>query len=138
MINESYNNRETLLLKIQDEVITGGICFDEFTSFQLENAYIAFCAGADLACIMMCQTAIESYINDDEQIESNSFYDLIEKSSYSLDFKQKLHHLRKYRNKWVHIRNRNKGMKIDHIELKNEAIYAYRLTLEVFHYYLFV
>ena len=138
MINERYNNRETLLLQIQEEVIKGGISFDHFTSFQLENAYIAFCAGADLACIMMCQTSIESYINDDEQIESKNFYDLIEKSSYSSDFKQKLHHLRKYRNKWVHIRNRNKDMKIDHIELKNEAIYSYRLALEVFHYYPFI
>lgn len=49
--NSKYEKRKQILLQIQDEVLRGGICFDDLTSFQLENAYIAFCAGADLACL---------------------------------------------------------------------------------------
>lgn len=102
--NSKYEKRKQILLQIQDEVLRGGICFDDLTSFQLENAYIAFCAGADLACLVMCQAALESYIKDDENIESNRFYDIVENSSYSDEIKQQLHHLRQYRNKWMHIK----------------------------------
>lgn len=137
--NSKYEKREQILLQIQDEVLRGGICFDDLTSFQLENAYIAFCAGADLACLVMCQAALESYIKDDENIESNRFYDIIENCSYSDDIKQQLHHLRQYRNKWMHINiKKDTDFNIDEIELMQEAINAYKLTLEVFHYYPFI
>ena len=68
--------REKVLLNIQNDVLKGGICVQDWTTFQLENAYIAFCAGADLACILMCQAAIESYMRDDEGLKNRSFYDL--------------------------------------------------------------
>lgn len=136
MIKESA--REKLLLQIQDEVLKGGISFDDYTSFQLENAYISFCAGADLACLIMCQAAIESYIKDDEALDYKSFYDIIEKCSYSSDLKNRLHHLRKYRNKWMHRQDIDREISMDYAELKREAISAYRLTLEVFHYYPFI
>lgn len=111
--------------------------FNTFT--QLENAYIAFCAGADLACILMCQAAIESYMRDDEGLKNRSFYDLIEQCSYDAKTKIKLHKLREYRNKWVHINEQKEcNIQIDHVELEKMALFAYRLTLEVFHYYPFV
>lgn len=132
------NAREKLLLQIQDEVLKGGICFDDYTSFQLENAYISFCAGADLACVIMCQAAIESYIKEDEALDCKSFYDIIENCSYSSDFKNRLHPLRKYRNKWMHRKEIDREISMDYAELEREAISAYRLTLEVFHYYPFI
>ncbi len=95
--------REKVLLNIQNDVLKGGICVQDWTTFQLENAYIAFCAGADLACILMCQAAIESYMRDDEGLKNRSFYDLIEHCSYDAKTKMKLHKLREYRNKWIHI-----------------------------------
>ena len=131
--------REKILLNIQDDVLKGGICLQDWTTFQLENAYIAFCAGADLACILMCQAAIESYMRDDEGLKNRSFYDLIEHCSYDVKTKMNLHKLREYRNKWVHINEQKEcNIQIDHVELEKMALFAYRLTLEVFHYYPFV
>ena len=132
--------REECLKQIEDEVLRGGICLEDWTSFQLENAYISFCAGADLSCILMCQAAIESFLRRDEHISSRSFYDVIEKCSLSKKLKDRLHHLRQYRNKWMHIDDSpsDNAMVIDNIELEEMAIFSYRLTLEVFHYYPFI
>ena len=131
--------REKLLINIQDEILKGGICVQDWTTFQLENAYLAFCAGADLACILMCQASIESFIRDDENLKDSSFYDLIEHSSFDEEFKLRLHKLRAYRNKWVHINEQgDRDLNIDYKELEEMAIFSYRLTLEVFHYYPFI
>lgn len=132
--------RKKCLEKIQDEVLRGGICLEDWTSFQLENAYISFCAGADLSCILMCQAAIESFLRRDEYISSRSFFDVIEKCPLSKDLRNRLHHLRQYRNKWMHIDDLedDNAIVIDYNELEKMAIFSYRLTLEVFHYHPFI
>ena len=132
------NQREQSLLDIQDEVLKGGICVQDWTTFQLENAYVSYCAGAKLSCIIMCQAAIESYMRDDEQLSDRSFYDLIEKCSYNQEMKEKLHKLREYRNKWTHINEQNNEFVIDDKELAEMAVFSYRLALEVFHYYPYI
>lgn len=132
------DKREIILLAIQDEVLKGGLCVQDWTTFQLENAYISYCAGATLSCIIMCQAAIESYMRDDEQLSDRSFYDLIEKCSYNQVIKGKLHKLREFRNKWTHINEQNNEFVIDNKELEEMAIFSYRLALDVFHYYPFV
>ena len=138
MENNKTNKREQILLDIQDDVLKGGICVQDWTTFQLENAYISYCAGANLSCIVMCQATIESFMRDDEQLSDRSFYDLIENSSYNQDMKEKLHTLRKYRNKWTHINEQNNEFLIDEKELEELALFSYRLALEVFHYYPFI
>lgn len=125
-------------MDIQEDVLKGGICIQDWTTFQLENAYIAYCAGANLACVVMCQAAIESYIRDDEKLSDRSFYDLIENSSFNTNIKTKHHKLRGYRNKWVHINDKDNDFIIDEYELENMALFSYRLALEIFHYYPFV
>ena len=132
------NNRERILLNIQNEVLKGGICVQDWTTFQLENAYISYCAGANLSCIIMCQAAIESFMRDDEQLSCRSFYDLIENCSYNLEIKKRLHQLRNYRNKWIHINEQDNEFIINEEELNNMALFSYRLALEVFHYYPFI
>ena len=112
------NKREKVLLAIQEDVLKGGISIQDWTTFQLENAYISYCAGATLSCVIMCQAAIESYIRDDERLSDRSFYDLIENSSYSEDMKKKLHILREYRNKWAHINEKNEEININEAELE--------------------
>ena len=37
------NKREKVLLDIQEDVLKGGICVQDWTTFQLENAYISYC-----------------------------------------------------------------------------------------------
>ena len=138
MENNKTNKREQTLLDIQDDVLKGGICVQDWTTFQLENAYISYCAGANLSCIVMCQATIESFMRDDEQLSDRIFYDLIENSSYNQDMKEKLHTLRKYRNKWAHINEQNNEFLIDEKELEKMALFSYRLALEVFHYYPYV
>lgn len=132
------NKKEKQLMDIQEDVLKGGICIQDWTTFQLENAYISYCAGANLACVVMCQAAIESYIRDDEKLSDRSFYDLIENSSFNTNIKTKLHKLREYRNKWAHINNKDNDFIIDEYELENMALFSYRLALEIFHYYPFV
>lgn len=136
---EIEKQREQRLLDIQYEVLKGGICVQDWTTFQLENAYIAYIAGADLACIVMCQTAIESYIRDNESLTNRSFFDLIEASSYDDATKKKLHKLREYRNEWTHF---NKPVEdeihIDYEKLEEMALFSYRLAMEIFHYYPFI
>lgn len=139
MQEKIYDQRENLLMQIQEEVLKGGICMQDWTTFQLENAYIAFCSNANLACILMCQAAIESYMRDDEQLSDRSFYDLIEHCSYDNEMKLKLHRLRMYRNKWIHINEQNNcNFQINDEELKEMSVFSYRLALEVFHYYPYI
>ena len=87
------NKREKVLLDIQEDVLKGGICVQDWTTFQLENAFISYCAGATLSCIIMCQTAIESYMRDDERLTDRCFYELIDNSSFNQEMKKKLHKL---------------------------------------------
>ena len=68
------NKREKVLLDLQEDVLRSGIYVQDWTTFQLENAFISYCAGATLSCVIMCQTAIESYIRNDEQLTDRSFY----------------------------------------------------------------
>lgn len=138
MDNNQINKREQTLLDIQDDVLKGGICVQDWTTFQLENAYISYCAGANLSCVVMCQAAIESYMRDDEQLSDRSFYDLIENCSYDQEMKKKLHKLREYRNHWTHINEQKQEFVIDYEELEEMALFSYRLALEVFHYYPFI
>ncbi|MBR2959776.1 MAG: hypothetical protein IKC19_09165 [Bacteroidales bacterium] len=132
---KKIKEREQKLLDIQDDVLKGGICVQDWTTFQLENAYISYIAGASLACVVMCQASIESFIRDDEHLDNRSFYDLIEASSYDETTKQKLHKLRSYRNSWAHVDNEKQ---INYAELDEIALFAYRLAMEIFHYYPFV
>ena len=125
---EIEKEREQRLLDIQDDVLKGGICVQDWTTFQLENAYISYIAGASLACVVMCQASIESFIRDDEHLDNRSFYDLIEASSYDET-------TRVYRNSWAHVDNEKK---INYAELDEMALFAYRLAMEIFHYYPFV
>lgn len=132
------NIREKRLLDIQEDVLRGGICVQDWTTFQLENAYISYCAGAKLSCVVMCQAAIESFMRDDERLSDRNFNNLIEESSYDNEMKEKLHILRKYRNKWTHINEKDEEFYVDEEELETMALFSYRLALEVFHYYPFI
>lgn len=132
------NIREKRLLDIQEDVLRGGICVQDWTTFQLENAYISYCAGAKLSCVVMCQAAIESFMRDDEGLSNRNFNNLIEESSYDNEMKEKLHVLRKYRNKWTHINEKDEDFYVDEEELETMALFSYRLALEVFHYYPFI
>lgn len=77
----------------------------------------------------MCQVA--SYIRNDDGVKNLSLYDV--------KTKIKLHKLRECRNKWVHINEQKEcNIQIDYVGLVEMVLFAYKLTLEVFHYYPFI
>lgn len=92
---------------LDEELLQGGVMMSEWTTFLAKDAETAFCAGANLSCILACQAAIESYLRFDyfyaDTSKSWGFYQLIENTPISPDLKSELHELRKFRNKWVHV-----------------------------------
>ncbi|GAB3803321.1 hypothetical protein GCM10028819_33050 [Spirosoma humi] len=99
--------REEYILSLDEELLNGGIILSECTVFMTKDAEIAFCNGANLSCILACQAAIESHLRFDHFMNNDTrrwgFFQLINDSSLDEELKMRLHRLRAYRNKWVHI-----------------------------------
>lgn len=93
--------------QLDEELLLGGVILSEWTTFLAKDAETAFCSGAYLAAILASQAAIESHLRYDyfnlADTKRWSFYDLIEKANLDSELIKELHHLRKYRNKWVHV-----------------------------------
>lgn len=93
---------------LDEELLQGGIVLSEWTTFLVKDAEIAFCSNANLACILACQAAIESHLRFDyfdlSESKNWGFYQLIEKSSLDINLQNELHDLRKFRNKWVYVK----------------------------------
>ena len=103
------NNEEkwNYILRLDEELLLGGVILSEWSTFLIKDADEAYCIGANLAAILVCQAAIESHLRyeycDNTAKNKLGFYDLIEQSPLPLKLKADLHKLRKYRNKWVHV-----------------------------------
>ncbi len=97
------------IIELDEKLLLGGVILSEWTTFLAKDAETAFCAGANLSSILACQAAIESHLRYDyfENKEANkwSFYQLIENSSLTDELKQNFHELRKFRNKWIHVKD---------------------------------
>lgn len=103
----SEQERWDYIAELDEKLLKGGVVLSEWTTFLAKDAETAFCSGANLSSILTCQAALESHLRyeyfDVKESKGWSFYQLIEKSSLSQEFKSELHELRKYRNKWVHV-----------------------------------
>lgn len=95
--------------QLDEELLLGGVILSEWTSFLVRDAEIAFCSGANLSSILACQAAVESHLRFDyfDPIKSKGwgFNIMIENSDFSSSLKSELHDLRKFRNKWVHVKD---------------------------------
>ena len=95
------------IIQLDEELLLGGVILSEWTTFLAKDAETAYCSGAYLASILASQAAIESHLRYDyfnsTVTKGWSFYDLIKKSNLDSELTKKLHELRKYRNKWVHV-----------------------------------
>ena len=100
-------DRENYILKLDEELLIGGVMLSEWSTLLIKDADEAFCNGAYLATILVSQAAIESHLRfeyiDNPSAKNLGFYALIEQSSLPSDLKNGLHTIRKYRNKWVHV-----------------------------------
>jgi hypothetical protein len=92
------------ILKLDEDLLKGGVILSEWCAFIVREADTAFAKGALLASILTATAGIETYLRSEYGTEGKeNFAPLIDKSDLTVDLKRELHRLRKYRNKWVHL-----------------------------------
>lgn len=101
------NDRAELLLKLDDELLLGGVIISEWCVFITKSTDIAFVNKADLATIITALAGIESFLRtEDYQSKGKNLYKLIDDYDFiDAETKNELHNLRRYRNSWVHLEN---------------------------------
>jgi len=96
--------KEEYILRLDNELLKGGVMLSEWCSFVVRKTDIAFIGGANLATIITAVSAIETYLRSEYPLEGkDNLYNLINSSLLDTNLKKEIHDLRKYRNKWVHI-----------------------------------
>ena len=98
----SEEERWDYLLKLDDELLVGGVILSEWCSMIVREADTAYAHGAHLASILTAVSGIETYLRS-EGSERKRLVQLIDEAPVSDDLRAKLHELRRYRNKWVHV-----------------------------------
>ncbi|MEH2159856.1 MAG: hypothetical protein V7K38_02170 [Nostoc sp.] len=92
---------------LDEQLLLGGVILSEWSTFLAKDAEIAFCSGANLAAILVAQSAIESHLRyeyfDSVATKGWGLYRLLENAPLPVDLKDDLHKLRQFRNKWVHV-----------------------------------
>jgi hypothetical protein len=100
------DDRRSFLLALDDELLQGGALLPEWCALIVREADVAFAAGSYLASILAAVSAIETYLRAESGASSDMrLADLIDHSWLSPDLRSDLHHLRRYRNRWVHVKN---------------------------------
>jgi hypothetical protein len=96
--------RWALLRTWEDELLKGGVTLSEFSTFLVQDADLAFCAGADLAALLAAQAAMETHLRHEHRaVGGEGFAALIDRSGLPSDLTARLHEVRRYRNRWVHV-----------------------------------
>lgn len=98
----SEEERWNHLLKLDDELLVGGVILSEWCSMIVREADTAYARGAHLASILTAVAGIETYLRS-ESGERKRLVQLIDEAPISNDLRARLHELRRYRNKWVHV-----------------------------------
>ncbi len=98
------DERWSLLVKLDEELLKGGVLLSEWCSFIVRETDAAFVNGAHLAAILTAVSSIETYLRSEYAINGRErLVDLIEHAPISDSLKIDIHRLRKYRNRWVHV-----------------------------------
>jgi hypothetical protein len=97
---------------LDEELLNGGVMLSEWSTFLIRDADTAYCAGANLAAILVAQAAIECHLRFEYASFLNKkrmgFFNLIEECPIPEDLKADLHTIRKYRNQWIHVNDPQK------------------------------
>lgn len=92
------------LVALDEELLKGGVILSEWCSFIVREADAAFVGKAHLASILTAVSGIETYLRSEySRTGKERLVELINQSPIPEELKVKLHTLRKYRNKWVHV-----------------------------------
>jgi len=97
-------DRWEILNALDDELLKGEVILSEWCSCIIREADLAFVSGAHLAAILTAVAGIEAYLRSEYAVtDKEQLVELISNAPIPGDFKNDLHRLRKYRNKWVHV-----------------------------------
>jgi hypothetical protein len=98
------NEREAMLLALDDELLKGDVILSEWCTFITRDADTSFIHGAFLACILTSVAAIETHLRSESgEAKRMRLAQLIDAAQLESDLTADLHGLRRYRNRWVHV-----------------------------------
>ncbi len=130
--------RWSYLLKLDDELLKGGVFLSEWCSFIVREADIAFAKGAHLGAILTAVSGIETHLRAEYAAgPKERFVELIDRAAITSKLRTDLHKLRMYRNKWVHVSDPWEDQEVlaeperYERELEDMALFSARLLREV-------
>ena len=95
--------RWNYLVRLDEELLKGGIITSERTVFLIRHADLAFVHEAHLAAILTAVAAIETHLRAESPNGRTRLVDLIDSSDLEPELKAELQYIRKFRNSWVHV-----------------------------------
>lgn len=95
--------KEAFVLFLEDELLKGGVLLPEWTTRISQEATESFIGGQHLACLLTGMAAVETQLRSEHGDSKTRLQDLISQSGLTESLKTKLHALRRYRNRWVHV-----------------------------------
>jgi hypothetical protein len=93
------------VVRLDDELLQGGVILSEYVSELIRNADISFVYGAYWASIITSVAAIEAYFKSETECNDKKLFELINESGLNNKDIELLHNLRRYRNQIVHIKD---------------------------------
>jgi hypothetical protein len=136
--NMNQDERWKQIITLDEEILKGGILLSEWCIFIVRETDKAYACGAYLASILTALSGIETYLRSEYSVTGKErLVNLINSSSIDDRLKSDLHLLRKYRNKWVHVRDPWKDVGLIELptetekEIERMAFFAIRLLRNI-------
>lgn len=100
----NQETRDLFIQRLDDELLKGGVTLSEWCAFIVKETDQAYSGGAYLPTILTAVAAIETHLRAEyEPAGKVGLHRLVEGANLGDELKQRIHELRKYRNKWVHV-----------------------------------
>lgn len=135
------DERWSYLLKLDDELLKGGVILSEWCSFIVREADTAFAKGSNLAAILTAVSGIETHLRAEYAAgPKERLVELIDRAAVTSTLRADLHKLRKYRNKWVHVSDPWEDQEVlaeperYERELEEMALFSARLLREIIYH----
>jgi hypothetical protein len=97
------DERWNFLVRLDEELLKGGVMMSEWSAFLVRNADLAFVYEAHLACLLTAVAAIESHLRTESAEGNRRLFELIDSCDLDEELKAELHAIRRFRNSWVHV-----------------------------------
>jgi len=128
------HERHQLLIDLDKELLVGGVTLSEWCVLIVRECDVVFVAGADLATIITAAAGVETHLRAEYGgTERLSFAELIARAPIDPRLAERMHELRRHRNRWVHVANPDPDASFSSdsldiaLELQSWAIFAQRV-----------